>query len=842
MVAPVKLAPVNVPLLLHVCTILWDHHTPLVEEHAREMLIHLLHELVISKMDENRSNPSRDSIEKFVESIRQQDSTVVWAYHEYNSKDDEDDGNRVPPSMTYLTTELTNFFALAYPDIQEQWAKVALSWAVSCPVRHMACRSFQIFRCNLSSLDQPILADMLAPLSNSVSDEAGDVQIYSMEILTTLKTIIAALEPSDLLKYPQLCWATCACLNTVNECEFIESLGMLDKLLEKINLNNPTVVKIIADAKPEKWEGPFDGIMPLVYKGLKSANALEKSLAIMNKTVSLPDTKILGYQSRLLYALLGNLPRFLHAFDDLRANNEVMAAAQKLAVAADSDDYPEIAMVMNAFVNSRYPLAKDFLSQLVTTIRQSFPTYELQSLIFLMGLLTNRLSWYKVKTMQILCVIVPDIDMRRPDVAIYGPDLISPLLRLLQTEYCPYALEVMDHILTVSATPMDRQHLRMSIVSSGSRVVRKEYERTQSLYGIPEDTGWSIPMPAIHSNLTRLNVRAVFYSCGGKEGPAPPVVTPEVEFDNEDYQQGSYFPIERSNTMMSEDIQAEMNFESTIGDLESRLDSLDDFFEDTLSPHSKYLISYSDVTITEYKPDPDRDADLYDQQTAPILNKSLARTISMSSLHSTFQDSRPSTAIPSTAIAPPQASSTMGLTSALQQRPALHSRSITSPSPNDAFPRFRPNELTSDDEFPEEIFSEDEGGRPSSTQTQHHIDLKSYSFSTPNANRPPLHTTLHNPLHLTTSNPSPSTTAKEPFPPAPAIPQSQSQGQPIFETMIQRTKSKVRKISNAREFPKRDHLRTVRSQSHTPNSPEVPKVPEAYLREARGRESSEKEG
>ena len=806
------------------------------------MLIHLLHELVISKIDEHKSNPSRDYIEKFAESIRQQDTMVVWAYHEYNGKDEEDDGNRVPPSMTYLTSELAKFFGLAYPDIQEQWAKMALSWAVSCPVRHLACRSFQVFRCNLSSLDQPVLADMLARLSNTVADEADDVQTFSMEILTTLKTIIAALDPTDLLKYPQLCWATCACLNTVNECEFIESLGMLDKLLEKINLSNPTVIKIIADAKPEKWGVPFEGIMPLVYRGLKSANALEKSLAIMNRTVSLPDTQILGNQSRLLYALLANLPRFLYAFDDLRAKKEVMAAAQTLAAAAEADDYPEIAMVMNTFVNSRYPLAKDFLSQLVSTIRQSFPTYELRILIFLMGLLTNRLSWYKVKTMQILCVIVPDIDMRRPDVAIYGPDLISPLLRLLQTEYCPFALEVMDHILTVSATPMDRQHLRMSMVSSGSRAVRKEYEKTQSLYGIPEDTGWSIPMPGIHSNLTRVNVHAVFYTCASKEGPAPPVVTPEIEFDNEEYRQGSYFPIERSNTMMSEDIQADLSFEGTIGDLESRLDSLDDFFEGTLSPHSKYLSSYSDVTITEYKPDPDRDADLYDQQTAPILNKSLARTTSMSSLHSTFQDSRPGTAIPTTAVAFPQTSYTMAPTSVPQQRPAIHSRSITSPSPNDVVSRSRSKDLTSDDEFPEEIFSDDEGGRPSSTQTQHHIDLQSYSFSTPNANKPPLHTTLHNPLHLTTSNPSPSTTVKEPFPPAPAIPQSQSQGQQIFETMIQRTKSKVRKISNAREFPKRDHLRTARSQSHTPNSPEVPKVPEAYLREVRGRESSEREG
>ena len=620
---------------------------------------------------------------------------------------------------------------------------------------------------------------------------------------------------------------------------------MLDNFLEKIDLNNPTVVKIISDAKPEKWEGPFDGIMPLVYKGLKSANALKKALSIMNKTISLPDTKILGDQSRLLYALLANLPRFLHSFDEPRRDSEMMETAQILGMAAESDDFPEISMVMNAFVNSRYPLAKDFLAQLVSTIRRSFfPAYELKSLIFLMGLLTNRLPWYKLKTMQILCVIVPDIDMRRPDVAIYGPDLISPLLRLLQTEYCPHALEVMDHILTVSASPMDKQHLRMSMLSSGSRAVRKEYEKTQSLYGIPEDTGWSIPMPAVYSNTTRLNVHAVFYTCASNASAAAPAVTPEIEFDNDDYQHGSYFPLERSNTMMSEDTHADTNLEGTVADLESRLDSLDDFFKDTLSPGPKYLSSYSDVTITGYEPDPDRDANLYDQQTAPILNKSLARTTSMSSLHGTFQDSRPSTATPTTTVAPPQTAFSTGPTSAPQQRPGLHSRSITSPSPNDIFPRFRPTiDLTSDDEYTEEITSEDE--RPSSTQTQHHVDLQNYSFTNHSVNNPPLHTTLLNPLHTTMSNPYPITN-KEAFPStaAPVVAQSQShqvQSQPILETMIRRTKSTVRKISNAREFPKRDYLRTARSQSHTPNSPEVPKVPEAYLREVRG-EGAGREG
>ena len=89
-------------------------------------------------------------------------------------------------------------------------------------------------------------------------------------------------------------------------------------------------------------------------------------------------------------------------------------------------------------------------------------------------------------------------------------DLISPMLRFLQTQYCSQALEVMDHMMTMSETPMSKQHMRMSFVGSGSRATRKEYDRIQSLYGIPEETGWSIPMPAVHTNNTRANMQAVY--------------------------------------------------------------------------------------------------------------------------------------------------------------------------------------------------------------------------------------------------------------------------------------------------------------------------------------------
>ena len=785
MVAPVELGKESVPLLLQVVIVLWDHYTLLVQEQAREMLVHLIHELVISKIDDDSTSPSKTTIEEFVESIRQHESKVVWTYEESNGKDEDDEGSRVPTSMPHVANEVVSLFTIAYPGIHEQWAKTTLSWATSCPVRHLACRSFQIFRCILTSLDQPMLADMLVRLSNTIADEEKDIQTFSMEILTTLKTIIGALEPADLLQYPQLFWATYACLNTIHEREFTETLGMLEQLLIKVDMSQPAVTKLLRDAKPEKWEGSLEGIASLVYRGLKSATSLEKSFLILDRIAPLPSSELVGDRSRLLFGVLAILPRFLHAFDTRLRDASCNQSAQTLASVAESENHPELSIMLRDFSNSRYRTSKDFLAPMLSSLRRSFfPTWEVKSLIFLMGLLTNRLSWYKLKTMEILCVLIPDIDMRQPEIQSHGPDLISPLLRLLQTEYCPQALEVLDHIMMMSATPMDKHHLRMSMASSGSRSIRKEYERTQSLYGIPEDTGWSIPMPAIHSNTTRTNVHAVFYTCASANlSHESPAETPDVEFHTEEFQNGSYFPFDRTATMMSE---AEVNLDSNMGELFSKLDSLDDFFEDSLTIDANPSSIYSSPAGLEFSPhDPDAGADLYDQQTAPILRQSLARTASVTSLHNGFTDHRsPSARDPgvmtpvafaATTTTTTTTTTTATISAAVAFRPSLHSRSVTTPV--NALPKLRPGaDLLSDDET-DEIFSDDERSTGN------------------NVTRTP------------------------------------GSGHHLLDSMLRGTRSGMRKLTPGaagREYRQRGKPQK-RAATQSPNSPEVPKVPEAYL-------------
>jgi hypothetical protein len=675
MVAPVTLTLEDVVKLLHVILILWDHYTLTVQEQAREMLVHLIHELIAAKLEDDASAGTRQSIEDFVESIRKSEQKVVWEYEDINDKDEEDNGSRVPPSMSSVTRQIVDFFSIAYEGINDLWAKEALNWATSCPVRHLACRSFQVFRCISMSLDSRMLADMLARLSNTIADEEADYRTFSMEILTTLKIIISSLAPTDLLRYPQLFWTTCACLNTIHETEFVESIGMLEKFMERVDLSDPMAVAELIKGQPPKWEGGFDGLQNLVYKGLKSCESLNLTLDVLHRLSGFPNNELMGDGNRLLFTILANLAHFLHQFDPTVDDPKTLARATLLARVAEGERCPRLAASLLGFANGQYKAENDFLNHIITEIRSYyFPRQDVQSLIFLLGLLTNTTDWFRVKTMKILCVLIPEIDMRRGEVTCHGPDLISPLLRLLQTDLCPQALQVMDHIMTVSGNPMERHHLRMSMASSSSsRAIRKEYERIQSLYGIPEPTGWSIPTPATQSSITRHNVHAVFYTCAEVDRIEVQETTPsEVEFHADEYND-SFFPM-RADTMKSIDTQADGN----IGDIVQKLDSLDDFFEETDSSDSA-IDSMPESALHSFTGTyADTSASLYDQQTAPILRKSLARTASSSSFHNGLAESR----LPNLRFESPGVHSPGTLTpqaSSQTLRSVLHARSVTSP-------------------------------------------------------------------------------------------------------------------------------------------------------------------
>lgn len=491
----------NLPLLLHLSIALLDHQLFVVQDQAAALIIHLLHEY---------GDATSEIGQKVIGILRNSDhSTNLWVYNDLTSNKNS---GRVPDSMDTLVRDILKVFEAKIPTIQKDWSIMAIHWATTCKVMHIASRSFQVFRCLISFLDQSMLRDMLSCLTNTISDENLGIQGFSMQILMTLNAITSELYSEQLIAFPQLFWSAVASLTTIHESEFIEVLSILTKFISKIDFNSPDTVNCLSATLPPKWEGKFEGLQKIIMIGLRSSNAYEPTLKMMSKLNQLENSQIIGEgRHRVLLVLLANMPRFLHAHTTKRFSDDIINAGNCLSEMADKNEIIGLSRIVDSLVKRRFRNKEDFLSQIVNILKRFFfPQYAAETLTFLLGLLFNKVGWVKIEIMDLLKHVFRVVDLSSHEFNGVGADLIAPLLRLLLTDYVDQALEVLDEASSISASPFDKHYLMMS---AGDSTMRKDYDKIVTLFGIPEESGWAVPMPSVSTAITRNNVHSVYLTC-----------------------------------------------------------------------------------------------------------------------------------------------------------------------------------------------------------------------------------------------------------------------------------------------------------------------------------------
>ncbi|KAJ8098254.1 cell morphogenesis N-terminal-domain-containing protein [Lipomyces tetrasporus] len=525
LVSPVAAMSEHLPLLLHVVFVLLDHYNHLVQEQARELLVHLIHELILST-DADVGGDRYNATAEFIDVIRRRDSQTLWLYDDLYVSEAT---MRTPKNMDLMIKKVFEIFAEKNPNLlRAEWSRTALTWATTCPVRHFACRSFQIFRSSFISVDQNMIADMLVRLSNTIADVNPDIQNFAMQILMTLNAISMQIDVAELVNYPQIFWATIACLQTIHQQEFIEGMTILETLLDKFSFSDPDVVSLFMSVFPPKWEGKFDGLQRALLPGLRSSKSYEQTLRVLDKLNALELNEITGDHARLLHAILANLPRFMHALDTEELSAEVVQAAEKLSSLAEIDGLSIISRIMTSLAKGRFRMKYDFVRQLIHALQATiFAENEASIMVCLLGFLSNKIDYVRIETMECLKYLFPLIDMRRPEFVAIGADLISPLLRLLQTEYAEQALQVLDEATYIPGTEMDKHVLRASLGGQSASATN---------FGVPNEDGWSVPNPSVRAAITRNNVHAVFYSCDVSK-PEYQTLDPtmDVQFSREEY-------------------------------------------------------------------------------------------------------------------------------------------------------------------------------------------------------------------------------------------------------------------------------------------------------------------
>lgn len=619
----------RLPTLLHVCVCLLDHYIPLVQKCASKLIRNLVFGLV----------PTHAKSEEVVEFLRSKNQ--LWSYDNL-VKDKK--GAQSPKTMDLLVRNILSVF-FEEEDFQTSWQRIALKWATLCPLRHVACRSFQIFRSLLSFLDEDMLRDMLHRLSNTISDSNPDIQGFSMQILMTLNAIMAELDATKLITFPQLFWSITACLSSIHEQEFVEVLSCLAKFISKIDLDSPDTVQCLIATFPSNWEGKFEGLQRIIMTGLRSSNSSELTWKLLDKLNNFNDSEIIAdTESRLLFAFIANLPRLMNALDT-KDFNSIEPAVKSLIFLADNYQQPALSRLVDSLHKNKFRSKKDFISQAVGFIaRNYFPKYSAETLVFFMGLLLNKSTWMKVQTMAILKYVFPLIDLKRPEFIGVGADLISPLLRLLLTRHETEALEVLDCVSNIPGSKMDREVLRISM---GSKDPKNSEVITTTLFGIPDESGWSIPMPLLTATTTRHNVHSVFLSFTIESSDNTSIdnvndMETVLEFDADvDYHLGT-LDTEDSNSISEER-------DVSLSHMWAELDNLDSFFakesENSQDSRKLHLLqahdrkSSVDTTTTEQASVIDSAPQLYDKKVSVILNQSLSRTPSNVSFKTSLADS-----------------------------------------------------------------------------------------------------------------------------------------------------------------------------------------------------------
>ena len=544
----------RLPTLLHVALVHCDHASSALRDPCQSMLFQVLRAWICD-----------------VSNVPSEDEAAVWANAELKITTlarsrlkafwkNTDNGSReaaflAPFLMTTLVMKILGILLPLQPRLRQVWGDLSLSWATSCPIRHVACRSFQVFRVLSPRVSPRMISDTLARLSSTIASGSPEIQSFNQEVIRTFASVVQNITSAELHNYPQIFWCTVACLTTPYEDEFGEVIELLSHVLDKTNLSDSSVVQHLLSFRPVDWVGPPPHLQSLLLVGLRSSKTSLMTFDLIRRLVSAPhDDLIDGPGDRLLHGFIAALPWMLHSTDLDEPTEDLAMMALDLAAIADACGNASFSRLLTSFAHARFRAKDDFIRQAASLLRDYLPTHALDIITLLTGFVLNSHDWMREKSMQVLKLLLQSPDAHAP-LSAHGNELLQPLLRLMSTKHSAQALEVLD--LPVSAsTP----------------------ESTKGdIFGPIEESGWSVPRSKEFSSLTRENVTAVFNTCA-VETRAASAHFSVVQFT--DIRGFGPIPSQVSLDILSPATTASDN--ASMGDLVGALHSLNQFFDEGL--------------------------------------------------------------------------------------------------------------------------------------------------------------------------------------------------------------------------------------------------------------------
>ncbi|KAI6121957.1 cell morphogenesis N-terminal-domain-containing protein [Pisolithus sp. B1] len=485
-----------------------DHRVPILRAAARRMLFQLMRSCVpwYPPASDKVGAPNRAALISAVSAMEGRGDSLFWT--------DEDSIDVVNPRMEYLVEQILSVIGLFVPDLASQLGRVAIEYLDHCVIRSIAMRCLQVYRCLRLPFTQAVLGHILVRFTTMAGDEDPELHPFNAEIITTITASVASGN-SELALLPKIFWTAAACLMTVVEREFVEAVKLLTVILSRLDLEDADVVGSLLFQRPESWNAS-SSLQSYLLGGMRSAVTMQNTLAALQQLTRVADSRLVEPSERRLCELFTlSLPWCLRAMVSDSRDAALDEFCMCIARLAEQEGRDSIARVMTSFVKNRFRTKDDFLRQSTATLREHYAVRWTDVSTLLLGLVLNKENWVCVHTMQVLKVFFQQRDLRNASHSLTTEHLM-PLLRLVEGDLAAQALEVLEEPNKVNGGPNARQVLRMSMHGAFNHVCADDGE----VFGVPEESGWSVPHIDARRTEYRHNLYAVAQTCIGSWRPS----------------------------------------------------------------------------------------------------------------------------------------------------------------------------------------------------------------------------------------------------------------------------------------------------------------------------------
>ena len=309
------------------------------------------------------------------------------------------------------------------------WAQMSLDWGIKCPVQSLANRSLEFFLILKPNQDSQHLKRILERLGSVMGDPIEQVQGYTRQLLQTVEYFMS-IETEK-----QGFWTIgIAFLYSPLVTEYEFGLNVMTKCTNWHSQNLLSLKNVQSH------------VISLLLRGISILPLHDTCLDILNFLV-IQDcfvNHIQLEQECLFYSLLGTLPRIILNFKDVQ--HSIFKTCLELSQVCHKCHYESLGNVLLSFSKQKFRSKDDFLSQFLSSFKDTFSSRLKELLEFILTLLMHPDEEYKGIILLILDAYIR-ILQNSPQQELESMNdakLWAPFISLLQDYYSESLKRVLD--------------------------------------------------------------------------------------------------------------------------------------------------------------------------------------------------------------------------------------------------------------------------------------------------------------------------------------------------------------------------------------------------------------